>query len=183
MPDPLALARRIRRRRRALGLTQAVVAARARVSLATMENLEAGRANPTLSTLRDVLGPLGLELEIRSEAADWDALVPFGLPLSSFSNAARPAAGLLRGDPAEIPALVRRAAADLESPEPGPDAERKGEALAAFLLALGTHFPTTCKAWFGTAPELGRFLPFDTHPAGRVIKLARVARRTLSEIL
>ena len=71
----------VRVRRGSLGITQASLCSRAGVSRATLQNLEAGRANPSLGTLLRVLDVLGLDLECCEQSTDWDALCALGLPL------------------------------------------------------------------------------------------------------
>jgi predicted transcriptional regulator len=58
MPSIDPILTEVRRRRRELGLTQAALARRAGVSLATLQNAEAGRGNPSLRERRERLGRL-----------------------------------------------------------------------------------------------------------------------------
>ena len=165
----------IREGRQELGLTQPALAARAGVSLATIQNVESGRANPSRSTLRKILAPLALEVGFRPRAADWDGLADLGLPLSRSGAIRRDV------DPSELPGLVRCAAGELAATGIPEGAERKREALQAFLLALRLHFPTTWRQVRRGRPEVGRLLP--SRPSGRVIKLARLAARRLAEVV
>jgi len=71
----------LRESRTLQGLTQTELAHRSGVSLPTVQNLEAGRANPTLATLQAVLNALGLELSLEPRSADWDELALCGAPL------------------------------------------------------------------------------------------------------
>jgi len=169
------LAPSIRRRRRVLGLTQSVLADRAGLSLATIQNVEAGRANPSLSTLSKILAPLGLEIDVRAEPADWDALAGLGVPLTA--SAARPP----DGSPPDLRVHVRRAAFELRTGDGSRGGDRRREALQAFLLALKTHFPSRYAAWFVDCPEVLDLVP--SAPSGRVIKLTRVAKERLAGLL
>ncbi len=54
----------IRARRRALGVSQRALAEIAGVSVHTVSDVESGRGNPTLSTIVQLLQPLGLELRV-----------------------------------------------------------------------------------------------------------------------
>jgi y4mF family transcriptional regulator len=58
------LGRRIRERRKGLGITQQGLAEISGVSLHTLSDLESGKANPTLTTLVQVLTPLGLQIDV-----------------------------------------------------------------------------------------------------------------------
>jgi len=165
----------VREMRRAAGLTQTALAARAGVSLATLQNIEAGSANPALATLRKILAPLGLELCVRPRAVDWGALGRLGLPLMQD----RVAEGDV--DPAALPALVRHAALELAAREVPTGAVRRKEALQSMLWALRSHFPTTYHAWFDGCREVAALTP--ERPTGRVIKLSRIAKQQLAEML
>lgn len=59
----------LRRRRRALGLTQAALGARAQLRQATVSAVETGEASLQLSTLLDLLAALDLELVIRDRTS------------------------------------------------------------------------------------------------------------------
>jgi len=177
MPASEPLMERVRETRRAAGLTQAALAARAGVSLATLQNIEAGRANPALATLRKILSSLGLEIGVRPRAVDWDALVRLGLPLTPD----RAADGDGDGDATALPALVRHAALELALHEAPTGSPRVKDALRAMLWALRSHFPTTYRAWFGGCREVAALTP--TAPTGREIKLSRIAKQRLAELL
>jgi transcriptional regulator with XRE-family HTH domain len=173
MPSVDPILARVSRRRRALGLTQSALARRAGISLATLQNVEAGRANPALGTLRRILGPLGLRLTMAPDETDWDVLAGLGVPLAvERASMPRPTE--------ELPVRVRRAARSLASGEAGGD-ERKREALQAFLLALRGHFPSTWRRWFADAPAVRALAPRE--PSGRVIELSRISRERLAELL
>lgn len=170
------VARWVRRRRRALGLTQADLRARAGVSLATVQGIEAGTANPAFETLRRVLEALGLCLDVRPRDAAWDVLAHFGLPLAGAegSEGAR--------EIEDLPDAVRAAALELRGEEErGDGRQRRRESLEALLLALRLHFPSLHERWFGRAPAVLGLVP--GRPSGRVVKLARVARALLARRL
>ena len=166
----------IRRTRKDLGLTQAVLSAEAGVSLATLQNLEAGTANPSLATLRRLFNVLGLGLTVRPESADWDVLAALGLPLSTLDGRSRPNIEIR-----DLPMQVKRAALELSDEEPGASRQRKLESLQALLLALRQHFPGIYRLWFGRVPIVRKLVPQE--PTGRVIKLSRVARARLVDHL
>ena len=54
----------IKRRRKALGITQSDAAELAGVAVHTLSNIESGKANPTIEVLTSVLEVLGLELRV-----------------------------------------------------------------------------------------------------------------------
>ncbi len=168
-------ARWVGRTRRELGMTQAALSAAAGVSLATVQNIEAGTANPSLATLRRLLGALGLHLRVGPDSADWDLLASLGLPLAS-AESRQPRARIR-----DLPEQVSQAALELSGEEPGEARQRKVESLQALLVALSEHFPTMYRQWFGRVPIVRKLVPRE--PCGRVIKLARVARSRLGSYL
>lgn len=165
----------LREARASLGISQLELSHLTGVSLASIQNLEAGRANPSLGILEPILRVLGLELSLVDSAADWDALVDHGLPLSGKGSVAQPptATGLVHH--------LRLAAREVEHWRSGTDGGRKREGLEALLLALRTCFPSRYRKWFGRSPLFERLTP--RRPTGRVIKLMRIAEVRLGEYL
>ena len=53
------------RRRRSLGIDQRTLSQLSGVALHTLSNIESGKGNPTLATLRRILDVLGLEIVIQ----------------------------------------------------------------------------------------------------------------------
>ncbi len=156
-------------------MTQAALNAEAGVSLATVQNVEAGTANPSLATLRKLFGVLGLRLGVRPDAADWDLLASLGLPLASTETSRS------RAEIRDLPQQVKQAALELSEGDLGEDRQRKEECLQALLLALCQHFPSTYEQWFKRVPIVQALVPRE--PSGRIVKLARVARARLVEAL
>ncbi len=171
----MKISRPIREARHALGLSQTALAVRAGVSLATLQNIEADRANPSVSTLEKLLGPLGLGLTVEPRQADWDDLAGLGLPLSRRQwHGPRADEGSLLGH-------IQRAVLDLARRPDLRDRERKRECLQALLLAIKSHFPSHYKRWFRRSPLIRDLV--SEEPSGRVIKLSRLARQPLAKIL
>ena len=164
----------VRETRRSIGMSQVDLAVESGLSLATVQNIEADRANPSLSTLRSILGPLGLTLAVEPEEADWDALAALGLPLAG-SATPRP------GDVLSLRRHIRRAALEMSRDPAIADGERKRECLQALLLAIHRHFPSRFRSWFRRSPLIRDLLPDE--PTGRMIKLSRIALAPLAEIL
>jgi len=168
-------ASQVREARRQLGLSQAELGQAAGVSLATVQNVEAGRANPSLSTLERILAPLGLSLSVEAAAADWDALVALGVPLSGAASPAfRPTPELLRRHVHLAALEVARGGSDAER-------ERRREALQAVLVALEHHHPSTFARLFAGSEAVQALRPAAL--TGHLIKLRRIALRALAEYL
>ena len=163
--------------RRGLGLTQGELAARAGVSLATIQAMEAGRANPALGTMERILGVLGMELCVEVAGVDWDMLAALGVPISGAKRG---------GDIAPTKQLLlkhlRRALAHVGSGRALRDGDqRKAEALAATMLAFRRHFPTLYEKHFGRSTEVEELV--QGLMSGRTIKLTRMATSRLAEYL
>jgi len=174
----LAPGSRIRRSRLRAGLSQAALAHAAGVSLATLQNVEAGRANPALATLERVLQPLGLELAVVEAPPDWPTLIALGLPLSGPSRS-----GVAR-DSEALRLHVSRAASELSDASDTAEGEsdsRRRDALHALVLAAHLHYPDVTRGWLPHAPDVAALI--ERSRTGRVVKLTRIAVRNLAEYL
>lgn len=124
----------IRSARLARELSQSQVASRSGVSLATVQNLEAGRANPALNTLVAICKTVGLELFSRPVQGG-DILLSFsglGIPLleSGTQGVLRPSRErLVSAFNANVNSLKRLKG-------------REESAIGSFLWALRDHFPS-----------------------------------------
>ncbi len=170
-----SVSRKVRDSRMLLGLSQLDLCRQAGVSLATVQNIEAGRANPSLSTLERILESLGLKFQVDYAGADWDLLAEHGLPLASETQSTR------RPTPEGLRYHLTRAVVELEAGGRLTDRERRTEALRAMLLALLNSYPKIFQDWFGRSGAVKRLV--SAKPSGRVIKLKRIAERALSEYL
>jgi transcriptional regulator with XRE-family HTH domain len=166
----------LRAARKRSGITQAALAVSADASLATIQNLEAGRANPSMDLLQRVLDVLGLRVEIVPELPDWDALVSLGLPL-----AARQERQMVRDEEKLLKHLRRAVAMNHGEGETQPYEPRLVEALQALLLALRDHYPTLWRRSLARSTSVSAWLPAEID--GRLIKLRRLARARLGEYL
>jgi transcriptional regulator with XRE-family HTH domain len=171
--DPLLA--QLARRRRELGLTQKALARRSRVSLATLQNVEADRANPSLRILRSLLDALELDLRATAEPSCWDALIGLGLPLAAIGPNTRPPRGT------DLPRLIRQAARALERGGAAHDDGRAAEALEALLRAIRGHFPSVWRRCLRSTPHVARRTRGT--PSARVIHLTRIARERLAEVV
>jgi transcriptional regulator with XRE-family HTH domain len=152
-------------------MTQSDLARRSGVSLPTIQGIERGTANPTLSTLDGLLAALGLRLGVEEIEVDWDLLCALGLPLASRKHRrVVPSEDLL------VPA-VRMAALDLQDATRG----RKLEALQALILAVRSHYPSVYRRSFSGSRPVRAIA--ERPVTGRIVKLQRIARDRLSGYL
>jgi transcriptional regulator with XRE-family HTH domain len=181
------LASRIREARLLQGLTQTNLASRSGVSLPTIQNVETGRANPTLTTLNALLEALGLELSSGPRRADWDELALCGAPLMVGEELADSRGDLtvreqLHGPtPDLLLTSLRDACLELREQSGTPDPGRRREAVQALLVAIRSHFPR----FFGDhLAGADLYEPYLSEPiTGRVIKLVREAVAALAGYL
>lgn len=68
------------------GLTQSTLAQLSGVSLPTIQNIEAGKANPSILVLEKILTTLGAQLKIEIKPLDYDLLTLFNMNLSEFKQ-------------------------------------------------------------------------------------------------
>jgi transcriptional regulator with XRE-family HTH domain len=162
----------LRARRIALGLTQQECAHRARISLATLQNLEAGKGNPCLSVLSTLCPALTLELEIRPETVHWEVLAALGAPLLETAPLAPPSP---KPSPERLIQELPAACAD------GARTPRQTEALQGLLLALQLHYPQFFARHLGRIPAVTALTPRVW--TGRQIQLKRLALATLGSYL
>ncbi len=160
-----------------LGITQVELAYQAGISLPTVQNMEANRANPSLETLESLANFLGLEVCLVPKKSDWETLSLYGVPLIRTEKT-----------PTKIPRTVekmiqalREACSEIQNSSATPDYDRKLEAVQAFLLALEMHFPSVFKEYCRNSNVIIQTMPRVI--TGRLIKLRRLALANLVEYL
>lgn len=163
------LSREIRAIRRSAGLSQGRLAALAEVSLATIQAIERGTANPSEKVLERILGVFGMRLSIEPAEVDWPLLISAGLPLAGAASPVVP--------DAERVALALTPLAETIVLEPN---ERARLALEAFLLAVKQHYPRAFARHFDSE-RLRGFIP-ET-PTGKHIKLMRSVNPALARYM
>lgn len=159
--------------REGLGISQVRLSALSGVSLPTIQNIEANRANPSWQVLTALAAALGLETQIILAPPDFSALSVCGLPLDAVKGQHTPSSSLLERE-------VKKLCLWLSDPNQSPS-ERIREAAHALILAVKQHYPTWYKDHLKASPAVSDVLRVP--PTGRVIKLSRIARQTLSEYL
>ncbi|MGZ3804470.1 MAG: helix-turn-helix domain-containing protein [Pseudobdellovibrionaceae bacterium] len=169
----------IRAKRSDLGLSQSQLAAAADVSLPTIQNVEAGKANLSQSTLEQILEVLGLKLQVVSVGLDWNKAAQLGVPLMGSPAPSFPSQkkDFINALDDFLKSLPMRKEEMLKYP-------RNWEALTSFLWALETHYLKTFedlryskKAKYILSQNLKIF------EAGRLIKLRRIALAYVGEFL
>lgn len=125
------MGRNVKSQREAKGWSQSKLAIESHCSLATIQNIEAGRANPEIETLERVLSSLGQKIMILSRNIDFTFWPSLGLPLLDNEDVfVKPSKELLM----EQMQLVELHLNQLKE-------ERVCTAFASFLSGLKVHFP------------------------------------------
>ena len=153
----------IRRRRTLAGLTQQQLADRAGLCLATLQNIESNKANPTLDVLDSIFSTLGIEFSIRGSSPDWNVLIGLGVPLFGTSSVAP-----------TLELLVSQLRKLSHFSGPFDDSTRESSALRAWLSAIEGHYPS-----------LAREIPLKMRGCGLHVspKLRRIALEKLAKYL
>ncbi|HEY8270814.1 MAG TPA: helix-turn-helix transcriptional regulator [Pseudobdellovibrionaceae bacterium] len=171
----------IRIKRNDLGLSQSQLAHEAGVSLPTIQNIEAGKANLSQSSLEQILEVLGLKLQVVAVGLDWNKVVQLGVPLTGVNE-------MTSDFPVDIKNFVSRLDEFLKTlslkKEEMLKSSRNWEAFTAFLWALDTHYGKILrrlryvkKAKFILSQNLEIF------ELGRLIKLRRIALANVGSFL
>lgn len=162
-------------KRKTLGFSQVALSARSGVSLPTLQRIESGKANPSLSTMELLASALDLELSCHERSIDWDELAAFGLPLQ------RREIRHVRKTRENFFTAMFRACSLFEQERHLPDFPRKKEALIGTLLALKLHYADLYKELCHRCPVVEQL--FQDMIEGKHIKLKRLALAQLGTYL
>lgn len=155
-----------------VGYSQVRLAQESGVSLPTIQNIEAKKANPTIDILEKIFLALGLKLTIAVPIFDVDLAIALGVPLSGEGVNLKKANKL---------SLAKESRRWIHLFSTNQLNERESEALAAFLMAIHDHYATfythalSCPI-FDQKIKAGRKNP-------RHIKLRRMALAQVSRYL
>jgi transcriptional regulator with XRE-family HTH domain len=162
------IGQKLRQARKQKSLSQMEIARRSRVSLATIQNIETGRANPAWSTLAALFDVLSLKVEVQQKTIDWPLLAALGCPLMIEDVDATP-------DPARLAETL--ASLDMPKQDAHLD-DRERLAITAWLWALHDHYPSL---WKQIKPVTRKW--FESAAAPKSIKLRRLALSRLASYL
>lgn len=129
------IAKAVRFSRLKLGLSQSQLAAEAGVGLATIQNIEANRANPAFKTLTEIFKILKIRmvLEVSPVKADWALLGALGCPITVAKNVEQaPSLELLIEQVRRLDVTTLR--------------NRESVSISAWLHAIRDHFPSTWRS-------------------------------------
>lgn len=155
------------------GYSQVRLAQESGVSLPTIQNIEALKANPTIDILEKIFLALGLRLTISPPVFDVTRAIQFGVPLS--------------GENEINPQKVNQALLEKESKKwihlfsQNQFNEREAESILAFLMAIHDHYPTYYTRSL-SCPLFDQKIE-QARKNGRIIKLRRIALAQVSRYL
>jgi transcriptional regulator with XRE-family HTH domain len=155
---------RLKQARQSARLSQGQLAAISGVSLATIQNIEAGRANPAWVTLSALLKSLHLQVTFQSDLIE--DLVTFGCPMMAV------------GPRTTIPSR-QRLIETLRSLKMKHlrGCKRETGAIHAWLCAIRDHYPSM---WSEASPEIKKWTSLHGPPR---LKQRRLALAKLGEFL
>lgn len=159
----------IKEYRKKIGLSQQALAAKAGLSLATVQNIESGRSNPEWTTLSALLETLGLTFDLQPKSIDWDIMASYGCPLMGFRendiNLTRE--GLIR--------QINQVGLHIDDIDPE---SRESFSFHAFLSAIESHYPSV---WVKLSKPIRIWFSSQKTPGS--IKLRRLALQKLGAYL
>ncbi len=123
-----------------MGLSQVELAVRSGVSLPTIQNIEAGRANPAWSTLESLFKILAVEVQLKAKPIDLKLWVLHGVPLTSADIQSEK---YQKPQSTRLKKMLKSLAGQLPANE---DFHRKEwQAFLAFLWAIHENYPAFFK--------------------------------------
>ena len=155
-----------------LSLTQMELAAQSGISLPTIQNIESGKANPSLEILTKVLKVLGLEIKVSVPQFQAESAILLGVPLSSteLPSPMKPSRNMLCMEARKWAHYLRENVL----------AEREALAITSFLCALKDHWPSLYQEI--ECPIFDKLISVS-RKNGHLIKLRRIAIANLSKYL
>jgi transcriptional regulator with XRE-family HTH domain len=164
------ISKQIKESRTFLNLTQVELAQLAVVSLPTLQNIESGKSNPSLSIVLNLLEVLGLNLKMDTHPIDWNLLSINGIPL--LLNSDIKLSSTESTIPNEFTRELRKALLLLKQGLLNVKS-REVEAFIAYLWALRDHYISSYKKIVGEDIKLDSYI--NKNNINNLIKLRRIA--------
>ncbi len=159
-------------------MSQAELAQKSGVCLATIQNLESGRnTNPSIQVIEALLNAMGFKMQWTALPIDWDLLSDFGVPLSKMNESNTH----LPRNAATLSEQLRRACLSLLTDLQQEDYERKLHSVQATLWAIKTHYHKIYQRYFAKQEAAQEVM--KNVQIGKVLKLRRVALGVLCQYL
>lgn len=168
----------IKKTRISMGLSQQKLAELSSLSIATIQNLEAGKGNPTLEVIKSVSSILNFDLELLPQKTDWDSLCHYGLGLMAKNDETKN----LKKQRSKngLKNLLISACLEIQNSKIIIDKERYRVAVEALILALKNHYGKFFKENLNQ-PIIKEFIPKEI--TGKHLKLYRYSKDILGQYL
>lgn len=142
------------------------------ISLPTIQNIESGKANPSLDILTRVLHVLGLEIKVSAPGFQAETAILLGVPLSTNQLTT-----LIKPSRSRLVIEARKWAHYFRE---NVFSEREALAMTSFLCALKDHWPSIYHEI--ECPLFNKLISISRNN-GHLIKLRRIAVANLSRYL
>lgn len=160
-----------------LGFSQVKLAQESKVSLPTIQNIEAQKANPTIDVLEKLFLALGIEFIVQPIQFNVENAIALGVPLTSAlkkqkkNEAPKPSSTILKKETRKWQyALFENSLS-----------EREELAIISFLVAIKDHYPRFYNEEI-ICPIFEKKIK-EQRACGKVIKLRRICLNGLSKYL
>ncbi len=162
------LSKELKNLRTAQGYTQHELAKKAGVSLPTIQNIEGGRANPSLSNIEKILGALNARLEIKINLQSFDLLDLFNMDLERFKKI-------------DIKEMLMQI---FENAKGSPFQGRDLELMVSLLSGLFAHYPLWMKKQKLDSKSLKKWTLLENKiDPSRLIKFRRIWLAKISQVI
>lgn len=165
---------KIRLTRQSLKMSQVTLAHLSGVSLPTLQRIELGIANPSLSTVLAIYEALGLTLTVEPCAFDFDELAALGAPVQMHQSVK-----IQKNKDSLLKAIKSACKYIVVSGKKVTARER--EALSSTVFVLRNYYPTVYRELLRELPAAEDFLPKEID--GRLIKHKRLILSALAGYL
>lgn len=170
----LSMTINLRKLRSDFGYSQTKLSHKSKVSLPTIQNIEAGKANPTIDILEKIIKAFGYRLKLEPLEFNINVAIDLGVPLTrnlSFTYNFKPNAKLLIDEVKKWHHVFMINCLN----------EREEIALVSFLMALNDHFYAFYQDEI-SSPLFNKKIS-EYRKSGKAIKLRRIALTNLSKYL
>jgi transcriptional regulator with XRE-family HTH domain len=157
-----------------LCLSQVALAIKSGVSLPTIQNIEAGKGNPSLDILEKLSMALGFSIFYVQREPDWNLLTAHGLPLMEQSK-------IILNVMIDRSQVVNELLLASVWITERPNLERDRDALQATIVAIRDHYGTFYLKNLAQSKSVQAVASLPM--TGRVIKLRRIALASVSRWL
>jgi len=144
------LVEKLKLARKTAGLTQFQLAGAAGISMATLQNIEAGKANPEWSTLERLFAALSLEFTLKPKDLDYERLRSIGVPLIGMESKQQSA--FIKAPKLSSSIVIDTLKANMAQILNLSESSREFKAMLSYLWAIKDHYPKVFLQ-LGTGPK------------------------------